>query len=37
MIVRFFYYYQLNLIYDCYWFDLIRGNMIKNFHLEMIF
>ena len=42
MIVRFFYYYHLNLIYDSlgYWFGLIRGNMIvliKKFHLEMIF
>ena len=37
MIVRFFYYYHLNLIYDSL-IDLIRGNMIlliKNFHLEM--
>ena len=40
MIVRFFYYYHLNLICDSSWFDLIRGNMIlliKYFNLNMIF
>ena len=40
MIVRFFYYYHLNLIYDSsIGLDLIRGKMlllIKNLHLEMI-
>ena len=40
MIVRFFYYYRLNLIYGSLIGYLIRGNMIlliKNFHLKMIF